>query len=579
MRVKFLVLLNLLITVQLFSQTLNVLSTTPTQNANTVSTAATVIIEFDHPIDTVGIADQFVIRGSMREQYSFNTTVNPSLQTVQINTINQFILGEIISVTIRPTLCGINGEFFSGLSWLFSIKPTLQTQPYFNQPEIYGSYVSFNIIPHNIDEDEDVDLIISDLVKTQILKNDGTGHFSLFQNLPGGGSVAMTDIDLDFRRDLIISDDVYEQASDGYFYYDPTLEWGNWDMNRDGYPDRVISDLLTWDDTLTFMGICYNNGNGQMGDPDTLLVDTYIRGFASNDFNNDGINDVAYFTMIFATPTGVGGNNSLRIVYMDSNGDTLYRNIYNEVDFPYGELGMPFSIQSADFNNDGYADILLMTNVEDYIVFNDTQGGFILSNVQIVGGGDLYHVAKIGDINADGWLDLVYNYVIGYFENASTSYLINNNGVFSNSALIYEEEMNDVHISALADLNGDGALDIASTWYTGLYIHFNSEYNPIIKEEEVKASKFYIIGNYPNPFNNETTVQLYLPTPGMIKSKIYDITGKEVKYFNSRLLNAGLNKLKWDGKNNFGKEVSSGTYFWEFNHQGVRQYLKIILFR
>ena len=70
-----------------------------------------------------------------------------------------------------------------------------------------------------------------------------------------------------------------------------------------------------------------------------------------------------------------------------------------------------------------------------------------------------------------------------------------------------------------------------------------------------------------------------MPTSGIIKSKIYDITGKEVKYFDSRLLNAGLNKLKWDGKNKLGKEVSSGTYFWEFNHQGVRQYLKIILVR
>ena len=579
MRVKFLVLINLLITVQLFSQTLNVLSITPYPNANNVSTAATVTIEFDHSIDTVGIADQFVIRGSMREKYSFITTINLSLQTVQINTIKQFILGEIISVTIKPTLCGINGEFFSGFSWLFSIKPTLQTQPYFNQPEIYGSYVSFNIIPHNIDEDEDVDLIISDLVKTQVLKNDGTGHFSLFQNLPGGGSVAMSDIDLDFKRDLIINDEVNEQAPDGYFYYDPTLEWANWDMNRDGYPDRVISDLLTWDDTLTFMGICYNNGNGQMGELDTILVDTYISGLTCSDFNNDGINDIAYYTMVFATPTGVGGNNSLRIVYMDSNGDTLYRNIYNEVDFPYGELGMPFSIQSADFNNDGYADILLMTNVEDYIVFNDTQGGFNVNAPVITGGGDLYHVSTIGDANGDGWLDLIYDVVIGPGELGYTFYLYNNNAQFNTGFTIYEQETAYVNNSSLADFNGDGALDIASTWWDGLYIHFNSEYNPIREEEELGPLSFQIIGNYPNPFNNETTVQLYMPTSGIIKSKIYDITGKEVKYFDSQLLNSGLNKLKWDGKNKFGKEVSSGTYFWEFNNQGVRQYLKIILVR
>jgi len=44
--------------------------------------------------------------------------------------------------------------------------------------------------------------------------------------------------------------------------------------------------------------------------------------------------------------------------------------------------------------------------------------------------------------------------------------------------------------------------------------------------------------------------------------KIYNILGQEVRTFVKGSQNAGRYEIVWDGKNNFGKQVSSGIYIY-----------------
>ena len=71
-----------------------------------------------------------------------------------------------------------------------------------------------------------------------------------------------------------------------------------------------------------------------------------------------------------------------------------------------------------------------------------------------------------------------------------------------------------------------------------------------------------LLGNYPNPFNPTTSIRFSIKddnTP--VEIKIYNIKGELVRIFHKDSYNAGLHNIKWNGRNNNGKFVSSGIYF------------------
>ena len=69
--------------------------------------------------------------------------------------------------------------------------------------------------------------------------------------------------------------------------------------------------------------------------------------------------------------------------------------------------------------------------------------------------------------------------------------------------------------------------------------------------------------NYPNPFNPTTTISFYLPVTSRISLTVYDILGREVRtLINNEEYVPGVGQVVWDGRNNAGSVVVSGTYFY-----------------
>lgn len=80
--------------------------------------------------------------------------------------------------------------------------------------------------------------------------------------------------------------------------------------------------------------------------------------------------------------------------------------------------------------------------------------------------------------------------------------------------------------------------------------------------EEPNNIKFELYQNYPNPFNPSTNIKYTLPKTAVVTVKIYDILGKEIRTLVSRISQKpGDYSLIWDGRNNEGEIVTSGTYF------------------
>ena len=85
--------------------------------------------------------------------------------------------------------------------------------------------------------------------------------------------------------------------------------------------------------------------------------------------------------------------------------------------------------------------------------------------------------------------------------------------------------------------------------------------------------------NYPNPFNNVTSIGYSISKESRIALKIYDLTGRLIRVLVDKKKNPGKHKAVWNGKNDFGQQVSSGVYFCNLTANTKTKYDKIILIR
>jgi len=68
--------------------------------------------------------------------------------------------------------------------------------------------------------------------------------------------------------------------------------------------------------------------------------------------------------------------------------------------------------------------------------------------------------------------------------------------------------------------------------------------------------------NMPNPFTALTNISFYLPNSAKAKLEIVDILGNTIKVLNNSTLDAGKHDFRWDSKDEFGNDVSNGTYLY-----------------
>ncbi|KPL05542.1 MAG: hypothetical protein AMJ73_00345 [candidate division Zixibacteria bacterium SM1_73] len=78
-----------------------------------------------------------------------------------------------------------------------------------------------------------------------------------------------------------------------------------------------------------------------------------------------------------------------------------------------------------------------------------------------------------------------------------------------------------------------------------------------------KPSEFALSQNYPNPFNQTTKIEFTLAKSGFVRLNIYDLLGRKVRTLVSEHLSSGYKSVLWDGKNDSGKDVASGIYFYQ----------------
>ena len=78
----------------------------------------------------------------------------------------------------------------------------------------------------------------------------------------------------------------------------------------------------------------------------------------------------------------------------------------------------------------------------------------------------------------------------------------------------------------------------------------------------VEQREFVLVQNYPNPVRNRTAIAYQLPADSRVSLKVYDICGRLVRTLADGTEQAGHHEASWDGRDEAGRPVSSGVYFY-----------------
>jgi len=82
-------------------------------------------------------------------------------------------------------------------------------------------------------------------------------------------------------------------------------------------------------------------------------------------------------------------------------------------------------------------------------------------------------------------------------------------------------------------------------------------FNPLI------LKKLELFQNFPNPFNQSTTINYQVPKDTEVEIIIYNLMGQKVKALESGFKRAGYYSLQWNGQNEYGKNEPSGVYIYQ----------------
>jgi len=121
----------------------------------------------------------------------------------------------------------------------------------------------------------------------------------------------------------------------------------------------------------------------------------------------------------------------------------------------------------------------------------------------------------------------------------------------------------------------------AHTFKIGISVYFDTTTtNTKYRNKNIELLKeITLYQNFPNPFNAMTTINYELKQDEKVNLSIFNLKGEEVICLDFGEKEAGNQQFIWNGKNKYGKEVSSGIYIYVLKADNFIESKKMILIR
>ena len=125
------------------------------------------------------------------------------------------------------------------------------------------------------------------------------------------------------------------------------------------------------------------------------------------------------------------------------------------------------------------------------------------------------------------------------------------------------------------DLNGQSEHVLVD-----IIFYFNETVSTITDDGLQEGFKsFNLMDNYPNPFNPFTTLRYEILKDEKVEITVYDMSGRVVRKLLNNVQKAGQNHVQWNGLNDQGMTVSSGSYLYNIQAGGHGETRKMVLLR
>ena len=90
-------------------------------------------------------------------------------------------------------------------------------------------------------------------------------------------------------------------------------------------------------------------------------------------------------------------------------------------------------------------------------------------------------------------------------------------------------------------------------------------------------TSFVVKENYPNPFNPETRIEFALPATQQVRVMVFNQLGQLIRTLYDGQLQPGYHTMTWNGQNDLGLQVPSGTYFLHVQTDHEMKTLKMLM--
>ena len=155
-----------------------------------------------------------------------------------------------------------------------------------------------------------------------------------------------------------------------------------------------------------------------------------------------------------------------------------------------------------------------------------------------------------------------------YGQSYQTFTIIDHEGLvrFKTASLIPMEELRDEVLLALADIPPIEE-EVEEPVETAVET----------SDQASVPQAFSLAQNAPNPFNGETLIRFALPQPSQVELTIYNLLGQPVAVLVQGPSGAGTFSVRWDGRDQTGRAVTSGVYLYQLRAGDYTEVRKLLL--
>ncbi|MBU8934421.1 MAG: VCBS repeat-containing protein [candidate division Zixibacteria bacterium] len=458
-----------------------VVATAPGQNQLNVLTDTAISVEFSIPMLPTSINDTtFVVSGSISGPISGYHIYDEPSKTASFDPDSNFVIGEVVSVTLTTVLESSEGVHLdTAYTWSFRIGIGEGLDVFVIDSQYTLAQTVRQVIPAFFDYDGFPDIVaIRSDDTVNVFLNQGDGTYGEGIASPNGGATSQQSIAGDFTgngvTDIMVSHSsgngvrTMSGNGDGTFNYDSDCLLSSFprdickgDFDGDGDLDIAVA-LYTGFGSPDSIAILINSGTGVFSIDTSFAVPVgdNLYNIESGDFTNDGVLDLAAV---------VHDNAFLTIFKGDGSGD------FNMSDSIFEVGARPWDVTTGDMDGDGNLDIICASSSglgipsSVSVLLNSGNGnGYFQDKNDYYAGGDSTYTIALGDLNADGYLDVI----TGHMWLDSAWILLNNgDGSLGTPQII---ELPEPYNLAIVDVSGDGRLDLLSCGGNDLTVMFGA---------------------------------------------------------------------------------------------------------